>query len=153
MMHVVAAAAAAAVVVVVVVVVVLFMMIMTPVQLDHETSLLKQSIAAAEQQRDATKASNFQLQATVTSLQASLNERCRDLSSSVAQQSTTAAENRCKLNLKPLTFPSVTLPQRPACAAGRRGAARALACSAPAGCADGCEVCQQAAAAAAGGDQ
>lgn len=146
MMHVVAAAAAAAAVVVVVV---LFMMIMTPVQLDHETSLLKQSIAAAEQQRDATKASNFQLQATVTSLQASLNERCRDLSSSVAQQSTTAAENRCKLNFKPLSFPIVTRPQRPARAARRRGAARTLTCNAPTRCTGGCQVCKQTAAAAA----
>ena len=64
-------------------------------QLEHETSILKQTIIAAEQQRDSSKSSNHQLQATVIALQASLNERCRDLSSSVALQSTTAADNRC----------------------------------------------------------
>jgi predicted nucleic acid-binding Zn-ribbon protein len=57
--------------------------------------LLKQAMASAEHQRDSVTSSNHQLQATVSALQASLNERCRDLSSSVALQSTTAAENRC----------------------------------------------------------
>jgi hypothetical protein len=83
-------------------------------QLDHETSLLKQAVASAEQQRDAAKTSNHQLQATVSSLQASLNERCRDLSSAVALQSTTAAENRysspphCKPPSLSLRLPPVT---------------------------------------------